>query len=350
MSNTGEPLVSVVMATYNTGYPMIREAVGSLINQTYTNWELILIDDCSTEFNDFSFLDEYKDSRIKIFHNEENMGCTRCFNKGVRLAQGEYIARLDADDIALPHRFAKQVQFMQTHPETKVVSGGFKYFGIKADVSLCIPNNPEFIRTTLLLTNSLAHSTLMFRRTLFTEDGLYYDESFRYAQDYDLLVRICGRGIKITQLPECLVYIRTHGSQISAVNTKTRTQQRGFMSEVSGRQLMNVYGQIKDDVACRDALANCVLNDGITTKRINEWTRRTLEANKKNNHFNQHYLKLVYAERYASFMRLTGEKGCLGFALRNMGPELVQSFFIFCHRRALKHIYRMKYGSTGTKG
>lgn len=349
MRSTDEPLVSVVMATYNTEYSMIREAVESLINQTYTNWELILIDDCSTKYNNFSFLDEYDDSRIKLFHNEENLGCTKCFNKGIRLAQGEYIARLDADDIALPRRLQMQVEYMNSHPDAKVVSGRFKYFGIKDDVSLCVPGDPEFIRTTLLLTNSLAHSTLMFRRTIFSEDGLYYDESFRYAQDYDLLVRICEYGFKINQIPECVVYIRTHGNQISSDNTKPRSQQHGFMSAVSGRQLMSFFGQNEEDVSCRDALAYCRLPEGITMAKIDEWALRTFEANRKNKHFNQHYLKLVFAERYASFMRITGELGCFGFAVRRLGPELVQSFFTFCYRKSLKYVYRLKYGSTGKK-
>ena len=348
MSSTSEPLVSVFMATYNTEYSQLREAVESVINQTYTNWELILIDDCSTEYNDFSFLDEYHDSRIKLYHNEHNMGCTCCYNKGIDLCTGEYLARLDADDISFPDRLAKQVKYMQEHPDVMVLSTRFKFFGAKDDAGLFMPNNPEYVKASLLLGNGFCHSTIMYRRTLFTEGGIRYDESFRYAQDYDLIERIHEQGFKVMHLPECLVYYRVHLKQISSNNTASGSEQQRNAELISDRQIARIGGP-KDNDKFRDALMHASLSSEVTIRGINEWTLSILNANKESRYFDQHFLRLVFAERYVSFMNTTGDYSAFGFVVRTMGLELIQSYISVIRRRAIVKNYRRKYGSTGKK-
>lgn len=336
MSNTGEPLVSVVMATYNTEYPMIREAVESLIDQTYSNWELILIDDCSDKFNDFSFLDEYKDSRIKLFHNETNLGCTKCFNKGIRLAQGEYIARLDADDIALPKRFEVQVRYMERHPDVKVVSSISYIFGTSKGLNLVIPSTDGYMKAVSLFRNIMAHSSVLYRRDLFDVDQMYYDESFVHGQDYELFVRILSKGYKIRQCNKCLVMIRTRGNQISS--TKRRSIQTDCLTRVRERQLRQYFDMTDRDFLCLDLLRG-YSHEGITEEDAFEWMRKIIKQNKTSGNFSRHYLRLTLAEKTSAYIKLRRSRKAAVLLLRTIPLEALQMLLIITYRKILFLFY-----------
>ena len=337
MSSTDKPLVSVVMATYNTEYAMLREAVESLIDQTYSNWELILIDDCSDKFNDFSFLDEYKDSRIKLYHNEENLGCTKCFNKGIRLAQGEYIARLDADDIALPKRFEVQVKYMERHPDVKVVSSISYIFGTTSGLNLVIPNRDGYMKAVSLFRNIMAHSSVLYRRDLFDVDQMYYDESFVHGQDYELFVRILNKGYKIRQCNKCLVMIRNHEAQISSSDQR-RSIQSDNLAKVRERQLREHYDVTDRDVLCEDLLLRCISRDGVTEEEMFTFIRKILKENRTSARLSQHYLKLALAEKISAYVK-TGSKRAAAFLIRTMPLEALQMMFILIYRKILFLIY-----------
>lgn len=342
MSDTNNPLVSVVMATYNTEYYVLREAIESVIKQTYTNWELILIDDCSTKYNDFSFIDEYHDDRIKIYHNEENLGCTKCFNIGIRLSKGKYIARLDADDISLPKRFELQVRYMEEHKLVKVLASRAVYFGDCSGANVVVPNNYECLRAYLLLHNYIHHSSVMFRKTLFEVDGLYYDESYKYAQDYDMWVRVLAMGDYFRYLPRCLIKVRIHSSQIST--TERSIEQRYLGSKISRRQLNSIYTIKDEDMLLRDSLVNKYILDGVSVDAINEWVLNVLECNNTTKVYDQHYLKLAFARRYIPFIVRNKSFKCLVFVFHNMGIECWQMILIQIYRCFLGLKYSLLYG------
>lgn len=341
MSDTSEPLVSVVMATNNTEYYMLREAIESVINQTYTKWELILIDDCSTKYNDFSFIDEYHDDRIHLLHNEDNLGCTKCFNKGIRLSKGKYIARLDADDISLPKRFELQVSYMEEHPQIKVLSGRALYIGEGRGVSIIAPNNLKYLRSYMLFYNCIPHSTVMMRRSMF-EDGKYYDENYRYAQDYDLWTRILDSGDYIAHLPKCIVKIRIHGAQIST--SERKIEQRRLITQISRREISQIYSVTDEDMALRDSFVDKRMAPGHTIGEMNEWILKVLRFNKNKNTYDNHYLKLAFARRYVPFMEANKSAQCIGFVLRYLLPEFLQTVMIQMYRGALGLVYSLKYG------
>jgi len=336
MSSTDKPLVSVVMATYNTEYEMLREAVESLIKQTYSNWELILIDDCSDKFNDFTFLDEYKDSRIKLFHNETNLGCTKCFNKGIRLAQGEYIARLDADDVALPKRFEVQVKYMERHPDVKVVSSISYIFGTSKGLNLVIPSTDGYMKAVALFRNTMAHSSVLYRRALFDVDKMFYDESFVHGQDYDLFVRILMKGYKIRQCNKCLVMIRNHEAQISS--TERKIIQTDSMTRVRARQLNEYFDMTDRDFLCLDILRG-YSHDGVTEEDAFKWIKKILKQNKTSGNFTQHYLRLTLAEKMAAYVKLRRSKRAAAFLVRTMPLEALQMMFLLLYRKILFLIY-----------
>ena len=104
-------LISVVMSNYNTEESYLRASIESILNQTYENFEFIIVDDCSTD-NSIDVIESYSDKRIKLIKNKENMGLTKSLNVAIKEAKGEFIARMDADDISLPQRFEKQVEFL----------------------------------------------------------------------------------------------------------------------------------------------------------------------------------------------------------------------------------------------
>ncbi len=214
--NHQTPLVSVVMATHNDE-PFIAEAVHSILGQSYEAFELIIIEDaCSDGTADF--LKTLNDPRVRIIHNQENLGLTRSLNIGIQLARGEYIARQDADDISLPERLAVQVEWSKQHPDIGVIAAQ----AVEIDASghetkAKIPNpgmSPEDIAGAMIYANCFVHSGIFAKKEVLLAAGTY-DESYRYAQDYELWLRLLSQGIKMQLLPEILIKQRVHALQIT---------------------------------------------------------------------------------------------------------------------------------------
>lgn len=211
------PKVSIVMSVYNGG-SYLQESVDSILNQTFINFEFIIIDDCSQD-DSWALLTNYaiRDRRIRLLRNPQNMGLTKSLNKGLNLAQGEYIARQDADDISMPTRFEKQVAWLTEHPETTLVSSEIQRirpngtFG-KVSARAC---SFDLLAWHLLFHNHLGgHSQVMFRRQSVLDLG-GYNEAYRYSQDYELWCRLAKIG-EFTVLPEALLHQRFHTASISA--------------------------------------------------------------------------------------------------------------------------------------
>ena len=127
--NSGCPTISVIMSVYNTNKSFLAEAIESILNQTYPNFEFIIIDDNSTD-GSLSIIEQYmsKDDRIVLIKNKTNIGLTKSLNKGLKLAKGQYIARMDADDVSLPDRFKQQIEYMENNSHVTVI-GGIAYSG-----------------------------------------------------------------------------------------------------------------------------------------------------------------------------------------------------------------------------
>lgn len=214
-------LVSVILPAYNASN-YIREAIESILNQTYNNFELIIINDGSTD-NTVQIIGTYKDSRIKLINNGENKGLIYSLNRGVELASGEYIARMDADDISLPHRFEKQIEVMNQNSEIAVCGTYINYFGgSNGRFSRCQPKlQDEEIKKSLLIRSAFAHPTVMMRATILKKNGLKYDEKFRSCEDYKLWIDMATYGSFIN-IPIPLLKYRVSNSQIS---TQHRNEQ-----------------------------------------------------------------------------------------------------------------------------
>jgi len=214
---TAVPRVSVVLSTHNDA-PYLPLALESLFQQTFEDFECIIIDDASTD-ETAEILERYADPRIRLVRHESRQGLTHSLIEAVALCRGEYLARMDGDDLALPTRFAQQVAFLDNHPDIGLVGTGFMYIDGQNNLLGAEPvyTTDEQIRSRLLTHNCFGHGTVMLRRSVLNDTG-GYDPTYRYAQDYDLWLRIAER-CGVANLPDRLYCWRQTGNGISAEHT-----------------------------------------------------------------------------------------------------------------------------------
>ena len=207
------PTVSVLMCVYN-GEKYLKEAIDSILLQTYTDFELVIINDGSTDSSEDIIL-LYNDNRIKYFKNETNIRLQASLNKGLEKCSGRLIARMDADDISLPTRFQKQVDFFESHPEIGVLGTGFVFIegnGTQLE-SVKYPASSSAIQWSLFFTCPIVHPSTMMRREVVDMVG-GYNEQLKHAEDYDLWCRLCFLT-KFSNLENTLLKLRKHDSNAS---------------------------------------------------------------------------------------------------------------------------------------
>lgn len=210
MNSTKAPKITVLMPVYNCEL-YVKEAIDSIINQTFTDFEFLIIDDASTD-KTVSIIKEYKDSRIQLIEKEGNKGISDSLNYGLKVAKGEYIARMDGDDISLPERFEKQIAFLDTNIDVVLCGSNFGIIGTVKLINL--PEDNEAIKLRLLKGNCIAHPSVMIRNSVLKEHAITYDSSTEPAEDYDLWVRLLQFG-KLYNIQDKLLYYRVHATQVS---------------------------------------------------------------------------------------------------------------------------------------
>ena len=209
------PLVSVIMPVYNAE-KYIEEAIESVLKQTFMNFELIIVNDGSTDHSEQIILG-YKDKRIRYIRHHKNQGLIVSLNEGVQYAIGEFIARLDADDIAHPQRFFRQVQFLLRHPDHSICGSSYSVINGKGQKKFIVklPSSDKQIRTLLFFGNCICHSSVMFRKKVLQNE--VYRPAYQLCEDYDLWSRMVDQS-KVAVLPEPLIQYRLHGSNVSVKN------------------------------------------------------------------------------------------------------------------------------------
>jgi hypothetical protein len=202
------PKVSVVMAVYN-GVRFVRDAVASILGQTFADFEFIVINDGSTDATR-DVVSSFADPRIRIIDNDGNLGQTRSLNRGLQAARGELIARQDADDVSEPERLRRQVMFMDQHPQTALLGSWYTKMDAAGNPTgqRALPCGAIDIRWRLLFHSPFVHSSVMWRRLAVRDTVGLYNEDFTYAQDFELWCRV-ARSLPVANVPEHLVRIRT---------------------------------------------------------------------------------------------------------------------------------------------
>jgi glycosyltransferase involved in cell wall biosynthesis len=224
------PRVTVLFPVYN-GEQYLREALESLLTQTYPNFSLLAIDDGSTD-SSLEILRSFKDPRLSIRVNPTNKGLISTLNESLDLIQSEYIARMDADDIATPYRLEEQLAFMDAHPEVGLCGGYYERFADTESTVVRPPTTHEGISYALIFDNVMAHNTVMFRRSVLERYRLRYDPAFAHAEDYELWVRF-ARYSRLANLPRVLVRYRFHPS-----NTSSRFRQE---QQVAAAKIRHIH-------------------------------------------------------------------------------------------------------------
>ena len=245
------PLVTVLMAVHN-GESFLHLAVDSILEQTFTDFEFLIVEDGSTDATS-SILADFaaKDDRIRVLPNLDNLGLTPSLNIGLRSARGQYIARMDADDICMPERLRRQVDYLNVHLDVQLLGTGFVTIDsdgliMKQDIEACEPWECVWLS---MVRTPLTHPTVMFRTSLVTTHGLYFDENLQTAQDFDLWVRMMDIG-NACALPDALVSYRMHANNVS---TKRKESQKRNMKEIAMTHLLRRLPELspqKHDFEC----------------------------------------------------------------------------------------------------
>ena len=212
-----EPLVSVLMSVYNARVDELRQSIESILNQTFPDFEFIIINDGSTNDTEDVIL-SYNDKRIRYVKNEKNLKIIASLNKGLKLCRGKYIARLDADDYSAPLRLEHQVKYMEEHPNVGGLGTFFKRLHTGEEIEL--PTDIGDIRLlSRYVRGCISNPSGMIRRSVLVDNNLEYDKNCLHAEDFKLwadLTYYCDLAV----IPEVLTFIRSHEDGVSRTNQK----------------------------------------------------------------------------------------------------------------------------------
>lgn len=231
-------LVSIIMPVYNAEQDL-REAIDSILNQTHTNLEVLIINDASTD-SSVDIIKSYTDKRIRFINNETNLRQSRTRNKGLQLARGKYIANMDADDISLPTRIAEQVAYMETHPDVDICGTAYKSFGGKRDKYTYFPEENKEIFVTMMTASAVAHPTIMFRKSSVEKYNIQYSVEAKYAQDFELWTRLLFQGVKFHNINKVLFHYRLSPN---GIGRKHGLEQKMIAWGIIRRNLNKVFGE-----------------------------------------------------------------------------------------------------------
>ena len=251
---SSSPRVSVLFPVYKTA-AFLKEAVDSMLSQTFTDFELIVLNDCSPDNAD-EILDTYNDPRIVRYKGAKNVGLGNVLNVGISMARGEYIARMDSDDISLPERLQFQVDFLDAHPEYDLVSVGMKEFGDGSRVH-GYDNETEDIKFNALFFSPIPHASSMWRRKSF--EGLLYEQEFVPSEDYHLWTRALIQGVKMRNLPNVLYMYRRFNGQATSSNDGSKRRMANMLyiqSAFPGTEVSRVKAW--SDSVCRVGDLSCL--------------------------------------------------------------------------------------------
>lgn len=245
MSLEKQPKVSIIMGIYNCE-STLRESIESIINQTYTNWELIMCDDCSKD-NTFNVAKEYKEkypNKIKLIKNEKNLTLGPTLNRCIELVEGKYIARQDGDDLSSIDRLQKQVEFIEKNNKWDLVGTGMTSFddngnhGMRFTKEIPMPKD-------LMKGTTFAHATILIKSNVMKDLNGYSEESCtNQVEDYHLWFRFFEKGYRGYNLQESLYYVREDREAYKRKNLKRRLNEIKVMIEGCKRLNLSIISYI----------------------------------------------------------------------------------------------------------
>ncbi len=287
------PKVSVVLPVYNVS-AHIRGTIESILRQTFQDFELLVLDDCSTD-DTVAQIEQIADPRLRLLRNERNLGRAGTDNAALPHVRGEYIAKMDGDDICHPERLAKQVAYLDAHPEVDIVGSFMQNFGASTYLNR-YPAQPADTRVLTLFTLPTGNPSAMMRTSLFREQGMRYDASLRQTEDYDFCARYI-RQLRIATLQEALIEYRVPHQ----VRKKDILSERASVSDIVREQLLRTWGvtfttrelYVYNTIAMLERPSN-----DITLDEVDAWLQKMLAHNEKQPLFEPAALLRGLAERW----------------------------------------------------
>lgn len=252
------PKISVIMPVYNTPEEELRESIESILKQTFSDFEFIIVDDCSKN-NVKSVIDSYHDNRIRYIRNQKNLGVTGALNVGINNSRANFIARMDSDDISLPQRLEKQLKFLEKNPNIGLISANFLKFPKNEEIKL--PTTDEEIKHTLIFShNCICHPAVMINRSQIPQEELKYNEKEKVCEDYGLWLKLI-KYTSFSNIDDVLLKYRWHKNSIS--KRKTFIQSAG-----SQRLMFMAQGEyFNTDSANVIAIIDKYSNNNIVTSK-----------------------------------------------------------------------------------
>jgi glycosyltransferase involved in cell wall biosynthesis len=240
--------ITVIMPVYNAE-KYLKQAIDSILNQSYENFELLLIDDASTD-NSVDIIKKYMDKRIRLVQNETNMGIARTRNRGLELCNTDYIALMDDDDIAMSYRLEDEIRYLDDNPDIDIVGGHLRTIdkeGKDLNKQWSVYLNPLYIKAYLLLGNTVANGTAMFRKSFIEKFHIRYQTDSFGAEDYRFWVE-CSLYGKIKNLDKVYLLYRTgHGNETGRVISKHKLEREKTIRNIQIHALQQTGFKLNDD-------------------------------------------------------------------------------------------------------
>lgn len=286
-----EPAISVIMAVYN-GEEYLHETMNSIICQTFDDWELVVVDDCSKDSTP-AILEEYagRDSRIRILKNAENKRLQYSLNRAVSEARGKYMLRIDADDVCRADRFEKQFKFMGKHPELAMSACKFFLYidGKIVPGPMTQRSDKDAVSALLLFFNPICHPCVIMKSDIAKE--MMYDEHFTCSEDLELWTRMVSQNHRIALQKERLVLYRRHPGQITANSFEKQCEQYKIIIERFYEY--NLLRMTKEQIEFQTN--GVYFRDKADVQKLSEWLYAVRSANKNEKRFK------ASAVNYAAF-------------------------------------------------
>lgn len=276
------PLISVIMPVYNSE-KYLRASIESVLNQSNGDFEFIIVNDGSSD-NSKNILDSFSDSRIKSISNICNLGNYPSRNLGFMNAKGKYICVMDSDDISYPDRLEKQVSFLEENKEIGLIGSSI----IQSNgIPLFRSSLPEVLKILFLQNNFLFHPSLMFRRALMIKHGLLYNESYRFASDYDFIVRAM-RYFPVSTIKDVLLMYRVHESQITVRHS---SDQKRYANQIRKSQLKWLGIRFSEQEFQQHlSLLESKKNSSFCINDYQKWIKKLLSRNESIGYYNNRLL------------------------------------------------------------
>jgi glycosyltransferase involved in cell wall biosynthesis len=279
------------MPVYNC-QQYVAEAVESILHQRFTDFELIIIDDVSTD-KTFEIISAIHDPRVKLIRKERNTGYTESLNYGLSLATGELIARMDGDDISMKERFTKQVNFLDQNPEVIACGTWFMLMNDKRVINH--PFNPEHLKVTLMDYCAIGHPTVMFRKDKMNELGYTYNAFMEPAEDYDLWTRLAAHG-KLANIPEVLLHYRVHNNQVSSTRLKVQ-QEHARQSQVRMLKYIMPDANEEETLSHIQYLEGTGINSLPRLEELITWGKKLVDINETVRFYDRHFLEQLIVDK-----------------------------------------------------